>query len=67
MKKKMTKPKQRSEQPATFTPGLTKAMVRQHAYELFRDKLPQHALTLEDWVMAEKDLANSVEAESLMS
>jgi len=66
MKKKMTKPNQRGEQPATFTPGLTKAMVRQHAYELFRDKLPRHPLTLDDWVMAEKDLANSVEAESLM-
>ena len=43
------------EQPAPFTPAVTKAMVRQHAYEMFRDKLPGHPLTLDDWVMAEKD------------
>ena len=46
-----------------FTPGITKAMVRQHAYELFRDKLPGHPLTIEDWVMAEKDLAMMMEME----
>ena len=51
------------EQPKPFTPGVTRAMVRQHAYEMFRDKLPQHPLTLEDWVLAEKDLVNSMEAE----
>jgi hypothetical protein len=62
MKKKMQKA---VEQPKPFTPGLTKAEVRQHAYELFRDKLPQHPLTLEDWVLAEKDLANSMEADNL--
>jgi len=52
------------EQPQPFTPGLTRAMVRQHAYEMFRDKLPDHPLTLEDWVLAEKDLANSLDAEN---
>ena len=51
------------EQPKPLTPGLTRAMVRQHAYELYRDRLPNHPLTLSDWVMAEKDLANSLEAE----
>jgi hypothetical protein len=51
------------EQPKPFTPGLTRAMVRQHAYALFRDKLPNHPLTLEDWVLAEKDLVNDLEAE----
>jgi hypothetical protein len=55
------------EQPATFTPGITKAMVRQHAYELFRDKLPAHPLTLQDWVLAEKDLVNSLEADQAKS
>jgi hypothetical protein len=45
------------EQPPTFTPGITQAMVRQHAYELFRDKLAHDKLSLEDWVLAEKDLA----------
>lgn len=52
-------------QPDPVTPGVTKAMVRQHAFELFRDKLPEHALTLEDWVLAEKDLVNSLEADDL--
>ncbi len=51
------------EQPPPFTPGLSKAAVRQHAYELFRDKLPEHSLTLEDWVQAEKDLVASLDAE----
>jgi hypothetical protein len=60
MKHKMPK---KVEQPAPFTLGVTRAMVRQHAYELFRDKLPNHPLTLEDWVLAEKDLVNALEAE----
>jgi hypothetical protein len=47
------------EQPKPFTPGITQSMVRQHAYEMFRDKLPDHPLTLEDWVLAEKDLVNA--------
>jgi hypothetical protein len=51
------------EQPMPFTPGVTKAMVRQHAYEMFQDKLPDHPLTLEDWVMAEKDLLVMMEME----
>lgn len=51
------------EQPAPFTPGVTKAMVRQHAYEMFRDKLPEHPLTLDDWVRAEKDLVIEMEME----
>ena len=53
------------EQPKPFTPGVTSAMVRQHAYEMFRDKLPDHPLTLEDWVLAEKDLVNSLDADNL--
>ena len=40
-------------------------MVRQHAYEMFRDKLPDHPLTLSDWVLAEKDLASSLDADDL--
>ena len=59
-----TNAKRRVEQPAPFTPGVTKAMVRQHAYEMFRDKLPDHPLTLADWVMAEKDLVAMMEAGS---
>ena len=62
MKKKTEKA---VEQPKPFTPGLSPASVRQHAYELFRDKLPEHPLTLEDWVLAEKDLVNSMEADNL--
>ena len=53
------------EQPKAFTPGVTRAMVRQHTYEMFRDKLPNHPLTLEDWVLAEKDLVNLLEADDL--
>jgi hypothetical protein len=53
------------EQPMPFTPGVTRAMVRQHAYALYRDKLPNHPLTLEDWVLAEKDLVNELEEEQV--
>ncbi len=53
------------EQPKPFTPGVTKAMVRQHAYEMFRDKLPDHPLTLQDWVLAEKDLVASLDADNM--
>lgn len=56
-----TKPAKPVDQPKPFTPGITKAMVRQHAYALFRDKLPDHPLTLEDWVLAEKDLVGEAE------
>ena len=62
----MKKQKKLVEQPAPFTPGMSKAMVRQHAFELFRDKLPDHPLTLEDWVLAEKDLVSSMETEDLL-
>jgi hypothetical protein len=55
----------RIEQPKPFTPGVTRAMVRQHAYEMFRDKLPNQPLTLQDWVLAEKDLVASLDAENL--
>jgi hypothetical protein len=51
------------EQPKPFTPGMTKGRVREHAYRLYRGKLPQHPLTLEDWVLAEKDLVASMQAE----
>ena len=53
------------EQPKPFTPGVTLAMVRQHAYEMFRDKLPGHPLTLQDWVLAEKDLVNTLETDDV--
>jgi len=51
------------EQPKPVTPGVTKGMVREHAYRLYRDKLPEHPLTLADWVLAEKDLVATREAE----
>jgi hypothetical protein len=37
-----TKKRKTVEQPAPFTLGIMKGMVRQHAYEMFRDKLPGH-------------------------
>ena len=54
----------KTQQPEPFTPGVSKAMVRQHAFELYRDKLPGTPLTLEDWVLAEKDLVQSMETEA---
>jgi len=66
--KSMKKKKQKQmDQPAPFTPGITKSMVRQHVFEMFRDKLPDHPLTLEDWVLAEKALVNSMETEEIAS
>jgi hypothetical protein len=41
---------------------VSKAAVREHAYQMFRDKLPNHPLTLEDWILAEKDFVNEMEA-----
>lgn len=58
--------KSMDQQPAPVTPGVTRAMVRQHAYELYRDKLPHNSLTLEDWVLAEKDLVQTMEADGLL-
>ena len=56
------------DQPATFTPGVTKAMVREHAFNLYRDKLARHSpLSLEDWVLAEKDLVSGLETEGLLT
>ena len=60
-----TKTSKSVEQPRPFTPGVTRTMVRQHAYALFRDKLPHHPLTLEDWVLAEKDLVNDMERDEV--
>ncbi len=53
-------------QPDTFTPGVTKGMVRQHAFKLFRDRLTHESLTLEDWVLAEKDLVQTMESDDLL-
>jgi hypothetical protein len=50
-------------QPPPFTPGISMGMVREHAFHLFRDKLPEEPLTLDNWVMAEKDLVASMQAE----
>ena len=62
---KVTSDEKAVQQPKPFTPGVTPGMVREHAYKLFRDKLPEHPLTLEDWVLAEKDLVNTLEADNL--
>lgn len=51
------------DQPEPFTPGVTRAMVRQRAFELYRDKLQHGKLTLEDWVLAEKDIAGELQAD----
>lgn len=64
-KKRPMSRRQTVEQPDPFTPGITKSMVRQHAYELFRDKLHNEPLTLENWILAEQDLVQNLEAEEL--
>jgi hypothetical protein len=56
MKKQAKSQPRKIEQPEPITPGITKAMVRQHAYELYRDKLAHSSLTLQDWILAEKDV-----------
>jgi hypothetical protein len=69
MKKNMKKqidPRKAAEQPKPFTPGVSKAMVRQHAFELYRDKLAHGKLSLQDWVLAEKDLVQSMESEGIL-
>ena len=63
--KTKTKVSKVMEQPKPFTPGVTKGMVREHAYRLYRDKLPEHPLTLEDWVLAEKDLVAIMDVEAV--
>ncbi len=62
-----TKDKPGVAQPKPFTPGVTKGMVREHAYHLYRDKLDRGALSLEDWVLAEKDMVATMEAEGQVS
>lgn len=53
-------------QPEPFTPGITKGMVRQHAYTMYRDKLTRESLSLEDWVLAEKDLVHSLQTDNTL-
>jgi hypothetical protein len=56
------------EQPQPFTPGISKAQVRQHAFELYQDKLKHNRpLTLQDWVLAEKDLVQMQDTEGSSS
>lgn len=52
-------------QPAPFTPGLTREMVKRHAFKLYRDKLNHGDLSLEDWVLAEKDLVATQQIEGV--
>jgi hypothetical protein len=54
------------QQPEPFTPGITKGMVKQHAFELYRDKLKHDSLTLQDWVLAEKDLVQTMNSDGLL-
>jgi hypothetical protein len=64
--KQTTQPEAKhSPQPQPFTPGITKAMVRQHAFELYRDKLAHESLNIEDWVLAEKDLVHNMQTDNL--
>jgi hypothetical protein len=50
-------------QPTPFTPGLTREMIQKHAFRIYRDKMKRTNLSLEDWVLAEKDLLAMQEKE----
>jgi hypothetical protein len=63
--KKSPTERRQKRQPEPFTPGINRAMVRQHAYELYRDKLAHGPLRVEDWVLAEKDLVHSLETDNV--
>jgi hypothetical protein len=43
----------------------SRGMVHEHAYRLYRDKLPERSLTLKDCVLAEKDLVATIEVEGV--
>ena len=66
MNNKSNKPAKGKGQPEPFTPSITKGMVRQHAFSLYRDKLAHDKLTLQDWVLAEKDLVTTLETDGLL-
>ena len=54
------------EQPEPVTPGISKGQVRQHAFMIYRDKLQDdQRLTLQDWVLAEKDLVTTLQTGEL--
>jgi hypothetical protein len=56
-----------TEQPQPFTPGLSRAQVRQHAFMIYRDRLMDNqSLTLQDWVLAEKDLVRGLDSGEIM-
>jgi len=65
MKAKNASRQLQTPQPEPVTPGITKGMVRQHALELYRDKLAHETMTLEDWVLAEKDLVHAMETDNV--
>jgi hypothetical protein len=61
-RKQPSRAPERVQQPEPFTPGITRTMVREHAAALYKDKLNhQGTLTLEDWVLAEKDLVKDLQ------
>ena len=53
------RPRRFVKQPEPSTAGLSKEMVRDHAWELYRERLIRgFSLTREDWTRAEQDLAD---------
>ena len=48
-------------QPEPFTPGLTKRMVYDHALKIYQNRIADDwPLSREDWVLAEKDLLDTI-------
>lgn len=54
-----------AKQPHPVNPGLTRAMVRNHARRLFLDVFLERALTQREWLLAEADLARKMETAGL--
>jgi hypothetical protein len=49
-------------QPPPRTPGLTKELVRLHASERYRNQLQRGNLTSEDWLLAELEVVQQMQA-----
>ncbi len=65
-KHEKSKKKEALPQPEPFTPGITKGMVRDYAFRMFADKLEHDSLSLDNWIIAEKELVKSRQMEEVM-
>jgi hypothetical protein len=55
-------------QPEPFTPGLNKRMVYDHAHKIYQARTADNwPLSREDWILAEKDLLETIRNRNFMS